>query len=86
MEKQEAVRRRQPEHERLFCPLILARLGPQEARKGRAAGRWEKVWADPVCGRYKRPDNEEHWLWNEAFYNAPVDDLRHIARLVGVKI
>ena len=23
----------------------------------------------------------EHWLWNEAFYNAPVDDLRHIARL-----
>lgn len=66
--------------------LILARLGPQEARKGRAAGQWEKVWADPVCGRYKRPDNEEHWLWNEAFYNAPVDDLRHIARLVGVKI
>lgn len=66
--------------------LILARLGPKETRKGRAAARWEKVWADPVCGRYKRPDNAEHWLWNEAFYNAPVDDLRHIARLVGVKI
>ncbi len=66
--------------------LVLARLGPKEARKGRTAARWEKVWADPVCGRYKRSDNEEHWLWNEAFYNAPVDDLRHIARVVGVKI
>ena len=66
--------------------LILARLGPKEARKGKAAGRWEKIWADPLCKRYKHPKHEEQWLWNEDFYNAPVDDLRHIARLAGLKI
>ena len=66
--------------------LILARLGPQEARKGKAAGRWEKILADPLCKRYKHPKHEEQWLWNEDFYNAPVDDLRHIARLAGLKI
>ena len=56
------------------------------ARKGKAAGRWEKIWADPLCKRYKHPKHEEQWLWNEDFYNAPVDDLRHIARLAGLKI
>ena len=56
------------------------------ARKGKAAGRWEKIWADPLCKRYKHPKHKEQWLWNEGFYNAPVEDLQHIARLSGVKI
>ena len=56
------------------------------ARKGKAAGRWEKIWADPLCKRYKHPKHKEQWLWNEGFYNAPVEDLQYIARLVGVKI
>lgn len=65
---------------------ILARLGPQEAQKGASAPRWEKVWADPRCRPYKQPQHEEHWLWNESFYNAPIEDLRYIAALVGAKI
>lgn len=70
----------------MLINAILARLGPHERRKGKAAGRWERVWADPLCQRYKRPEHENHWLWNEDFYNAPVDNLRHIAQLVDVKI
>lgn len=45
--------------------------------------RWDKVWDDPVCHKYKREDHEDHWLWNQAFFGAGIDDLRHIARLVG---
>lgn len=47
--------------------------------------RWNKVWADPLCQKYKRPDHEDFWLWNHDFFNAPIEDLQHIARLLGVK-
>lgn len=47
--------------------------------------RWDKVWADPVCQKYKRSDFADHWLWNYEFYNAPLFDLQYIAKLVGAK-
>lgn len=46
---------------------------------------WDKVWDDTICQKYKRPDFEDHWLWNYDFYNAPLFDLLHIANLVGIK-
>ena len=51
---------------------------------GQYQNRWDKVWADPICRPYKRAD-DGHWLWNHAFYSAGIDDLRHIAALVGAK-
>lgn len=30
-------------------------------------------------------EDEGYWLWNDAFYNAPLEDLRHIAKLIGLK-
>lgn len=47
--------------------------------------RWDKVWADPVCQKYKRKESEDYWLWNVDFYNADIDVLEHIANLVGAK-
>lgn len=48
--------------------------------------KWDKVWADPLCQKYKRADHADYWLWNHEFFNAEVADLRHIAALVGAKI
>lgn len=45
--------------------------------------RWNKVWGDTLSQKYKRPEHEDHWIWNFDFYNAPVEDLRHIATLIG---
>lgn len=45
--------------------------------------RWDKVWADPKCQQYKRPEHEDWWVWSYAFYNAPISDLQYIAALVG---
>ena len=45
--------------------------------------RWNKVWEDARCQKYKRPEHEDHWIWNFDFYNGPVEDLRHIAGLIG---
>lgn len=44
--------------------------------------RWNKVWADELCQKYKRTDHADHWLWNHEFYRAPVNDLRHISGLI----
>ena len=47
--------------------------------------RWDKVWEDPLCQKYKRKEHADFWLWNHDFYNANLTDLRHIAALVGAK-
>lgn len=85
---------RQGETRGRLVTAILARLGPQKPRQGASSTRWEKVWADRLCGQYRRTScpegnlasTEEHWIWNESFYNAPIGDLQHIAALVGAKI
>lgn len=45
--------------------------------------RWDKVWEDSVCQKYKDTDFPDHWLWNYDFYNAPLFDLQYIAKLAG---
>lgn len=55
-------------------------------RDGSYQARWDKVWSALVCQRYRRADHDDFWLWNHDFYNAPVEDLRSIARLVGAKV
>ena len=45
--------------------------------------RWGKIWDDPRCQKYKRPEQEDHWIWNHDFYNGPIEDLRYIAALIG---
>lgn len=47
--------------------------------------RWEPVFQDAVCQSYRRKEHADTFLWNHDFYNAPIDDLRHIAALAGAK-
>lgn len=62
---------------------ILTRLHKED---GWSRKRWAVIWADELCQKYKRPEHPEHpdhWLWNPDFYNAPLEDLRHIATLIA---
>lgn len=59
---------------------ILSRL---QKRDSGYQARWNKVWEDARCQKYKRPEHEDHWIWSFDFYNGPVEDLRHIAGLIG---
>lgn len=45
--------------------------------------RWDKVWGDSVCQKYKRDTYEDYWLWSHEFFHADIETLRHIASLVG---
>lgn len=47
--------------------------------------RWDKVWEDSVCQKYKRPEYDDFWLWNHAFFCADIETLKYIAKLVGAK-
>lgn len=47
--------------------------------------RWNKVWSNPKCQKYKRVEYDDYWLWNHDFFNADIETLRYIAKLVGVK-
>ena len=44
--------------------------------------RWDVVMADDLCQTYSRKDHEDHWLWSDAFYKAPLCDLDYILNLI----
>lgn len=44
--------------------------------------RWDKVWEDSLCQKYKRKEFDDFWLWSHEFYNAPIEDLQYIHNLV----
>lgn len=63
---------------------ITARLRPKNERDNVQA-RWDKVWENPLCQKYRRTDHEDHWIWSYEFFNAPVYDLQQIACLIGAR-
>lgn len=65
--------------------LIQAIRKVLEKRDADHQTRWDKVWADKLCQKYKRAEHADFWLWNHDFFNASIPDLRHIAALVGAK-
>lgn len=44
--------------------------------------RWDKVWEDERCQKYKRMEHADYWLWNHEFFNAPIEDLRYVNHMV----
>ncbi len=48
--------------------------------------RWDRIWGALLCKRYQRQDHPDFWLWNQAFFEAPISDLQSIARLVGATV
>lgn len=53
-----------------------------QKRDARYQERWDKVWEDKLCQKYHRKEFSDYWLWNHAFYNAPIEDLKYIEGLV----
>ena len=65
--------------------LVAEIISCLERRDDGYQARWDKVWGDSLCQKYRRPEHEDFWLWNYDFFNAPVVDLHHIARLIGAR-
>ena len=53
-----------------------------EKRDAKHQARWDRLWADEGANKLRRTDHEDYWLWSFAFYNADVNELRRIRRLL----
>lgn len=62
--------------------LIRAIQNRLAKRDEQYQARWDKVWEDPLCQQYRRPEHADHWLFDHKFYEAPIEDLRYIEKLV----
>lgn len=58
---------------------ITSQLGKRDRNY---QSRWNKVWRDKLCQRYRRKGHDDHWLWNKDFFNAPISDLQYIEKLI----
>lgn len=47
--------------------------------------RWKHIFEDELAKKYRRTEHADFWLWNDDFFNAPIDDLKYLAALAGVK-
>lgn len=61
---------------------IIAKLSKRDKHH---QDRWDKVWDSDLCRPFKRPEHDDHWLWSHEFYQAKIEPLLAIARLVGAK-
>lgn len=53
-----------------------------ERRDAKYQARWDRLWADEGANKLRRAEHEDYWLWSFAFYNADVNELRRIRRLL----
>ena len=65
--------------------LVAAIIKTLSSRDKNYQTRWDKVWADSICRKYKRVDHENFWVWNHDFYEADINTLQYIAKLIGMK-
>ena len=65
--------------------LVAAIIACLERGDESYQARWDKVWGDPLCQKYRRPEHGDFWLWSYDFFNAPVVNLYHIARMIGAQ-
>lgn len=57
----------------------------QKISKQMKDNRVDSLCHDTICQQYRRKEHHGVWLWNQEFYNAPIEDLHHIAQILGVK-
>ena len=46
---------------------------------------WPVVWEDGLCQKYRKKAQADYWLWAIEFFNAPIEDLEYIVKLIGAK-
>lgn len=66
------------ERGRLTSSIIAAVSKQDKAHETR----WAKLWADTTACRYRRGDHVNFWVWSHGFFDAPIEDLRHIENSV----
>ena len=51
-------------------------------KDGKYQNRWDRIWGDLSLLKYKRPEHDDHWLWNFDFFNASIEELNRIKSMI----
>ena len=62
--------------------LLSNRKDKVKGRAGTWQEAWNRIWADLSIRKYKRIEHADHWLFNHAFFNASIEDLEYILKIV----
>ena len=63
--------------------LVHAIIDLLAKRDDKNQDRWDKLWDnEAIYGIYRRSDIDDHWLWNNRFYNAEIKELENIYNLI----
>ena len=49
---------------------------------GKYQDRWDRIWGDLSLLKYKRPEQDDYWLWNYDFFNASIEELNRIRAVI----
>lgn len=52
------------------------------AKTKEMAKRWTAIMEDPFCQKYSKKEHKDHWLWNDDFFKAPINDLEYILKMI----
>ena len=44
--------------------------------------RWNAMWADERANRLRRREHSDHWIWSVDFYDAPVEELERLLKII----
>ena len=72
-------------HGKLRGKLVTSIKAKLEKRDAGYQARWDKVWDDDLCQKYRRLSTKIGGFGTMLF-QCPIPDLRHIAGLVGARI
>jgi len=64
--------------------LTIAIMQRLEKKDKNHQNRWDRVWDDKLCQKYRRKDHDDYWLWSKDFFDAPISDLQYIEKLIKI--
>lgn len=64
--------------------IAFEQFGLREQHSPDYRERWAFVWANESLRQYKRADMDDYWLWNDAFFHAPIEELRRVGKLLDL--
>lgn len=44
---------------------------------------WERIWGDEKLHKFRVREFENDWVWNHAFFNAEIEELQYIKKVIS---
>lgn len=70
------------EQRRKLIDCIFEALKRTNQSKESYDAKWDKIWGNSLCQKFKRSDYNDFWIWGYNFYHAEIPDLVYINDII----